>query len=110
MAVEAATNATIHKGAVGVAPMSMFQVLRPYIPATALSHTTLNPGLVRALRDEKVITMPEDNGKDDMKEYRKEWKKGDKKARAVEEETGKKVAARLESLKLKQARVVDVSN
>ena len=66
--------------------------------------------VVRALRDEKIITMPEDNGKDDMKEYREEWKKGDKKARAIEEETGKKVAAKLESLKLKQARVVDVSN
>lgn len=98
-AIEAATNATIQKGAVSVAPMAMFQTLRPYVAATVLSHTTLPQGLIRELRTLGVVAPIADNGKDDVKKYRERWRENDAKHLEVEVQVGAKV---LEALKRKR--------
>ena len=104
-AVETATQNTIAKGAVSVSPAMMFQVLRPYVDSTELSHSILPPGLIRELRDEGVIAPPEDNGKAEMAEYRKEWKKADKKQKKEEEVIGQKVFEKLQTVINNKTRV-----
>lgn len=106
-AVETATQNTIAKGAVSVSPAMMFQVLRPYVDSTELSHSILPPGLIRELRDQGVIAPPEDNGKAEMAEYRKEWKKADKKQKKEEEEIGQKVVEKLQTVINNKTRVAN---
>ena len=93
---QAVTN-TIYKGTNSVAPMAMFQVLRPYIEATELSHTTLNAGLIRELRGWKVITAPEGDKAEDQ-EARKVWQQENNKMKKLEKAVGEKLVERQQAI------------
>ena len=94
---QAVTN-TIYKGTNSVSPMAMFQVLRPYVEATELTHTVLPPGLIRELRAWKVVTAPE-GGKPEDDEARKVWQQENNKMKKAEKATAEKLVARIEQIK-----------
>jgi hypothetical protein len=93
---QAVTN-TIYKGTSSVSPMAMFQVLRPYVEATELSHSTLPAGLIRELRTAKVIVAPEGEKPEEV-ENRKTWQQENNKQKKLEKAISEKLVARKEQI------------